>query len=158
MSKAFTKEDDDAGFTLETARPHGVVSVGLVTPLGSRLARERLASISASLVDPSHAAERAALELERDRIAPVATAKIAPPPVSPSVVAFGASVRVRDSTGKERFVFVASVSEIGLVPHAASATSPIARALIGARTGDAVEVDGPRGTDELTVLEIRFPL
>jgi transcription elongation GreA/GreB family factor len=157
MSKAFTKEDSDAGFTLEAARPHGRVSAGLVTPLGSRLARERLASISARLVDPSHVAERAALELERDRLAPIATAKVAPLPTHPLVVAFGASVRVRDSTGKERVVFVASAGEMGLVPHAASATSPIARALIGARTGDAVEVDGPRGTDELTVLEVRFP-
>ena len=73
------------------------------------------------------------------------------------VVAFGAQVSVRDPEGRERVVVVASADEIGLVPHAASTTSPIARALMGAHAGDVVEFNGPRGLEELTVVEVRFP-
>jgi transcription elongation GreA/GreB family factor len=72
-------------------------------------------------------------------------------------VAFGAEVSVRDPEGKERVVVVASADEIGLVPHAASATSPMARALMGAHPGDVVEFSGPRGPEELTVVDVRFP-
>ncbi len=79
-------------------------------------------------------------------------------PAHDDVVAFGAQVRLRDPAGKERVVVVVlPADEIGLVPHAASVTSPIARGLLGAHPGDVVEVDGPRGLEELTVLEVRFP-
>jgi len=131
MSKAFTKEDDDAGFTLEAARPR--VVTGPVTALGSTLARARTGFEA------------------------VAAAAIAPPPQNRSVVAFGAEVRARDAAGNERIVVIASAEEVGLVPHAATATSPLARALMGARAGDVVEVDGPRGLEELTVERIVYP-
>jgi transcription elongation factor GreB len=131
MSKAFTKEDDDAGFTLEAARPRSIA--GPVTALGARLARDR----------PGFAA--------------LAAAPVGPAPRDPSVVAFGAEVRVRDGAGKERVVVIASVDEIGLVPHAATAASPFARALMGARAGDVVEVEGPRGLEEVTVERVEYP-
>ena len=135
MSKAFTREDDDAGFTLEVSRPstRDRRVAGPVTALGARLARER-----------------AGFEA-------VARAPVAPPPQDTGAAALGAELRVRSRGGVERLVFIASVDEIGLVPHAASATSPLARTLMGSRAGDVVEVDGPRGVEELTVVDVRYP-
>jgi len=154
MSKAFTREGDDAGVPTGAARsrPHS----GPVTPLGARLARTRLAEVSARLERASGAEERALLEVERERVAVVASAPVGPTQ-DRDVVAFGAQVSVRDPDGKERVVVVASIDEIGLVPHAASATSPIARALLGAHPGDVVEFTGPRGREELTVVSLSFP-
>jgi transcription elongation GreA/GreB family factor len=154
MSKAFTREDDGA---VHVAVPRSPAHSGPVTPLGARLARERMAELSARLERASGGEERAVLEVERERVAVVASAPVGPSRAHGDVVAFGAQVSVRDPQGKDRLVVVASVDEIGLVPHAASATSPIARALLGAHAGDVVEFSGPRGLEELTVVDVRFP-
>lgn len=155
VSKAFTKDDDGSGFTHPTVPSRG--HAGPVTALGARLARARLAEVTAQLERSSRSDERASLELAVARAASVAAAPVGNAPAHDDVVAFGAQVRLRDPAGKERVVVVASADEIGLVPHAASVTSPIARGLLGAHPGDVVEVDGPRGLEELTVLEVRFP-
>ncbi len=155
MSKAFTKEGDEGGHT-SAARSR--VHAGPITAMGARLARERLAELSARLDRATGTEERAVLEVERERVAVVAAAPVGHAAAAHGdVVAFGAQVSVRDPEGKERVVVVASADEIGLVPHAASATSPIARALMGAHPGDVVEFSGPRGLEELTVVEVRFP-
>ena len=156
MSKAFTKEEgDEGGHTPATrSRAHA----GPITAMGARIARERLAELSARLDRATAAEERAVLEVERERVAVVAAAPVGHAAAAHGdAVAFGAQVSVRDPEGKERLVVVASADEIGLVPHAASATSPIARALMGAHPGDVVEFSGPRGLEELTVVEVRFP-
>ncbi len=155
MSKAFTREGDGRDVHVAVrSRAHA----GPITPLGARLARERLLELSSRLERASAAEERALLEVERERVAVVASAPVgATSPRQGDVVAFGAQVSVRDPAGKERVVIVASADEIGLVPHAASATSPIARALLGAHPGDVVEFRGPRGLEELTVVGVSFP-
>lgn len=160
MSKAFTKEDDDGGVAF-AAGTRAVPE--RVTVLGSRLARERLRDVAERLERaraadvPEHADDRAALEIDQQRLGALAQAKVALIPQDTTVAAFGAQVRVRDARGKERLVVLASAEEIGLVPHAASVTAPIARALLGARAGDDVEVEGPRGPEELTVIDVSFP-
>ncbi len=155
MSKAFTKEDDDAGFTL--ARSPRRAPLGPITPTGARHASERLADVSARLKRSTRLEEQAPLESDRRRLAALAAAVVMPAPLDREVVAFGAEVLTRDSRGRERIVVVTSPDEIGLVPHAASVTSPLSRALLGARPGDAVEVEGPRGIEELTVIAVRYP-
>jgi transcription elongation GreA/GreB family factor len=154
MSKAFTREDE-GGLHAGAARSRA--HAGPITPIGARLARERMAELSARLERASGAEERAVLEVERERVAAVVSAPVGHSAAQGDVVAFGAQVSVRDPEGRERVVVVASADEIGLVPHAASATSPIARALLGAHAGDVVEFNGPRGLEELTVVEVRFP-
>jgi transcription elongation factor GreB len=154
MSKAFTREGETGDVHVAVRpRPHA----GPVTPLGARLARERLVDLSARLERANGAEERAVLEVERERIAVVAAAPVGQLAAHGDVVAFGAQVSVRDPAGKERVFVVASADEIGLVPHAASATSPVARALLGAHPGDVVEFRGPRGLEELTVVDVSFP-
>jgi transcription elongation factor GreA len=124
--------------------------------MGARLAREKMAELSARL-ERASAEERAVLEVERERVAFVAAAPVGRTAAQPDVVAFGAQVSVRDPEGRERVIIVASADEIGLVPHAATATSPIARALLGAHAGEVVEFTGPRGPEELTIVDVRFP-
>jgi transcription elongation factor GreB len=153
MSKAFTREAESEGVHVAV---RSRANAGPVTALGARLARERLVDLSSRLEHASGVEERAVLEVERERVA-VLAASPASPPRQGDAVAFGAQVSVRDPAGKERLVFVASADEIGLVPNAASATSPLARSLLGARPGDVVEFRGPRGLEELTILAVSFP-
>jgi transcription elongation GreA/GreB family factor len=153
MSKAFTREDDDAGFQLSSPPP----SVkGPVTAIGARLAAKRVRELDARLASDVEPSVRAVLEMDRARAAAIAAAPMAAP-ASEDSVSLGAEVRFRDATGRERVVVVASADEIGLVPHAASATSPVARSLLGARAGDTIDLDGPEGAGTLLVLEVRFP-
>lgn len=155
MSKAFTKENDESGFAHSAARLRA--SSAPVTPIGARLARERLDEISRRIERSSRPEDRVALEAERDRLSAVAAAPVGPKGGPEDAVAFGAEVAIRDGAGKERKVVVASSSEVGLVPHAATASSPIARALLGAHPGDVVEFEGPRGLEELTVVAVQYP-
>jgi transcription elongation GreA/GreB family factor len=157
VSKAFTREDDDGGVAF-AAGTRAVPE--RVTALGARLARERLREVAARLVHEdaaNHAQDRAALDIEHQRLGALAQAKVALIPHDTTVAAFGAQVRVRDARGKERVVVLASAEEIGLVPNAASVTAPIARALLGAHAGDDVEFEGPRGPEEVTVIDVSFP-
>jgi hypothetical protein len=154
MSKAFTREDDDAGFEL-ASRP--IVVKGPVTAIGSRLAAARIDEIATRLTVALEPSSRAVLEMDRARAVALASAPVAARPVDGDTVSFGAEVRFRDSRGRERVVLIASADEIGFVPHAASVTSPVARVLMGAHSGDVVEWEGPDGPDSLRVLDVRFP-
>ena len=154
MSKAFTREDDDAGFELVSRLP---VVKGPITAIGARVAAEKAAAIAARLAGEIEPSARAVLEVERSRAEAFAAAPVAVRPTRGDVVSFGAEVRFRDRLGRERIVLLASADEIGLVPSAASVTSPVARALLGARVGDVVELDGPQGPESLLVLDVRFP-
>ena len=52
---------------------------------------------------------------------------------------------------------IATPDEVGIVPSAISAASPLARALLGAQVGDTVELELPAGSEELNVLSIEWP-
>ena len=71
-------------------------------------------------------------------------------------VVFGATVKVAESDGKEaRWQIVGDFeadSKSGLI----SINSPIARALIGKKEGDVVEVSAPGGTRELEILGVEY--
>ena len=71
-------------------------------------------------------------------------------------VFFGARVTYRDASG-ERRVRIVGVDETELEDGAISWISPVARALMRARVGDAVEVRAPEGAITLTVLAIEYP-
>ncbi len=155
MSKAFTKEEQD-GPGVATPELHARALRSPVTALGARAARERAGILSARLARAVDAGERAHLELERDRMTALAGRTVARAEAG-GRVAFGAEVLVRDARGGERTVVLASADEVGLVPGAMSLTSPLARALLGAAKGDRIEWEGPAGTEELSIVHVRFP-
>lgn len=140
MSKAFTKEDADAGF--EAPPPTARLSEARLTAYGARLMREKLEQ-SDGVVE-----ERLRGLLEGAEVIEPACAEH---------VALGARVRVSSEDGPERVVVIVTPDEVGVVPSAISAASPLAQALIGAEVGDVVELELPRGAQELTVESIEWP-
>ena len=71
-------------------------------------------------------------------------------------VFFGATVTYADSADRERTVHIVGVDETGHGPGRVSWISPIARALHKAREGDVVTLRTPSGPEEIEVLEIRY--
>src|SRR5438128_2514139 len=69
---------------------------------------------------------------------------------------FGATVVYVDGKGREQTVSIVGIDEVDPVRRRVSWISPIARALLKAREGDAVTVDTPSGPEKLEVLEIRY--
>ena len=71
------------------------------------------------------------------------------------VVAFGSQVTVRDeASDREATYTIVGPTEAKAGSGALSSSSPVARALLGARPGETVQVEAPSGTRRLTVLTI----
>jgi len=71
-------------------------------------------------------------------------------------VFFGATVTVRNARGEERTVSIVGVDEIDTGRGYISWVSPMARALIKAREGEAVTLRTPGGAEELEVVAVRY--
>lgn len=71
-------------------------------------------------------------------------------------VVFGATVRIADSDGKEAQYQIVGEDEADSKSGLISINSPIARALIGRKEGDVVEVAAPGGTRELEILGVEY--
>jgi transcription elongation factor GreB len=69
---------------------------------------------------------------------------------------FGATVRYANAAGTERVVSIVGVDEVDLNRNHISWVSPLGRALIKSAAGDSVVLQAPGGTEELTVLEVRY--
>ena len=69
---------------------------------------------------------------------------------------FGATVRYANAAGAERVVSIVGTDEIDLNRNHISWVSPLGRALMKSAAGDSVVVQLPAGTEELTVLEVRY--
>jgi transcription elongation factor GreB len=71
-------------------------------------------------------------------------------------VFFGATVTVADRAGTERTVSIVGIDEIDTARGYISWISPMARALLKAREGDAVTLHTPGGVEELEVRRVRY--
>ena len=71
-------------------------------------------------------------------------------------VVFGATVKVADEAGKEQRWQIVGDFEADAKGGLVSVNSPIARALIGKKEGDVVEVAAPGGTRELEILGVEY--
>ena len=71
-------------------------------------------------------------------------------------VVFGATVKVADEDGKEQRWQIVGEDEADSKRGLISVNSPIARALIGKKEGDVVEVAAPGGTRELEILGVEY--
>jgi transcription elongation factor GreB len=69
---------------------------------------------------------------------------------------FGATVRYADGAGAERVVSIVGTDEVDLDRNHISWVSPLGRALIKSAAGDSVVLEAPGGTENLTVLEVRY--
>jgi len=71
-------------------------------------------------------------------------------------VFFGATVTYSDSSGAEHTVSIVGTDEVDPARGRVSWVSPVARALLKAREGDAVTLTTPAGEERLEVREIRY--
>ncbi len=71
-------------------------------------------------------------------------------------VFFGATVRYANAAGAEREVRIVGVDEIDLDRNCISWKSPLARALMKSGPGDRVALHAPGGTEELTIVDVRY--
>jgi len=69
---------------------------------------------------------------------------------------FGATVRYANATGAERVVSIVGTDEVDLDRNHISWVSPLGRALMKSAAGDNVVLQVPGGTQDLTVLEVRY--
>jgi transcription elongation factor GreB len=69
---------------------------------------------------------------------------------------FGATVTYADRTGRERTVSIVGIDEVDPARGRVSWISPVAKALLRARAGDAVTVATPAGAEEIEVVAIRY--
>ncbi|HXS45544.1 MAG TPA: transcription elongation factor GreA [Solirubrobacteraceae bacterium] len=91
--------------------------------------------------DQAHLETRIARLAERLRNARVVAA-----PTASEAVAFGSTVTIADlDSGREATYMLVGATEADLRAGRLSAESPVARALLGARPGDEVAVETPRG-------------
>jgi transcription elongation factor GreB len=180
MSKAFTRENDDAPDDepeVDPQQPQGVKNY--ITPAGhARLKSElkalveterpevvRTVAWAASNGDRSENADyiygkRRLREIERRIRYLMKRLDIAevvdPRDQDQDRVFFGATVVYRDGNGEQQTVSIVGTDEVDPPRRRVSWVSPIARALIKARAGDTVTVDTPSGPEDLEVLEIRY--
>lgn len=71
-------------------------------------------------------------------------------------VRFGAWVKIRDEEGNERTYRIVGIDETNPKSGAISWISPMAKALLQARVGDAVNVRTPKGEEELEILDVWY--
>jgi len=71
-------------------------------------------------------------------------------------VFFGATVRYANAAGVERVVSIVGTDEIDLNRNHISWVSPLGRALMKSAAGESVVVHLPGGTEDLTVLDVRY--
>ena len=178
MSKAFTREDDaPEEQPAEPKEPRGLKNY--ITPEGhARLKSELKALVeverpelvktvawAASNGDRSENADylygkKRLREIERHIRFLMKRLEIAevvdPRDQGEERVFFGATVTYRDAQGMEHAVSIVGTDEVDPGRGRVSWVSPIARALLKAREGDAVTLKTPVGDERLEVLAIRY--
>jgi len=168
MSKAFTRESDDASDHPTLPRlpslPPGTKNY--LTPNGARRLREELEHLvlverPKAAAAPEDSAARQLLPALKQRMVQLQqslhTAEIVPPPAPPwEEVRFGATVSVREHGGEESGYRLVGVDELDLDRNWVSWLSPIAKALLNARLGQRVRFKSPAGDQELEITGITY--
>ncbi|MBL6945220.1 MAG: transcription elongation factor GreA [Rhodospirillales bacterium] len=82
---------------------------------------------------------------------------IDPSKIKGSTVRFGARVKVVDEETEDESVFmIVGSHEADIAKRRISITSPLARAMIGKKKGDIIEVNAPSGPKSYEILSVRF--
>lgn len=168
MSRGFTGSDTPEPPPVVAPRaplPAGVPNY--VTPRGLALLRAERDALNADrarweTLDTADADDRArALSVLHQRLAALAprltSARLVPlPDPAPDVARFGACVTVRSEAGGEQTLRIVGVDEAEAASGRIAFTSPFARALVGRRTGDAVDVPTGLGRERVVVTAIAY--
>jgi transcription elongation factor GreB len=169
MSKAFTREDDDAPDIPDVPPTSSVLAPGAknyITPAGAQRLRDELQrlieitrpELTEARDDPD--AKRQLLRLDH-RITQLEgslqSAEIVSPPSGPvDVVRFGACVTVRESDGSKTSYRIVGVNETDADKNRVSWMSPIAKALLNRKRGERIRFKFPSGEETLEIVEISY--
>ena len=179
MSKAFTRENDDAEEELPAEPAGPEVSRYYMTPAGyGRLRAElkhlveverpevvRTVSWAASNGDQSENGDyiygkRRLREIDRRvrfLIRRLENSEVVDPAGRDTdQVFFGATVTVSSADGAERTITIVGLDEVDTSRGRVSWISPIAKALIKAREGDVVTLRTPNGAVQLEILKVEY--
>ena len=185
MSKAFTKENDqDADDDLEDgASPLPAGSKNYITPAGHQrlknefdyLLKKDRPTVTAAVswaAKNGDRSENADYQYGKKRLREIdrrlrfLTKRLdiaeSVDPAAPreqdlsDQVFFGATVTYARMNGVENTITIVGVDEIDLARNHISWISPLARALMKARPGDAVTLRAPGGVEELDVIAVRY--
>jgi transcription elongation factor GreB len=161
MSKAFTRESDDAPESTGSFRPAAVLPPGTknyMTAGGIQRLRgefqkltEELTRSSTSTVSRT-AIENRCHQLQRT----LESAVVVPPAAGDHRVRFGATVTVRLKTGDTGEYRIVGVDETDMDRDWVSWLSPVAKALTGREVGDQVRIRLPAGEVEFEITRIRY--
>jgi transcription elongation GreA/GreB family factor len=153
MSRAFVKEQDDAG---GEDLPDRLISEhpNLVTPEGLALIEAEVARLTAEHAAAQAAADRARTAATARDLrywsARLASAEVVTPPADPEHVHFGSTIAIERADGRRQTFRIVGEDEAdpskGTIPY----VSPLVRALSGKAVGDVVMV----GAQEVKVLEV----
>jgi len=184
MSKAFTRENDNAGDVDDDGAslpPLPAGSRNYITPQGYARLRAELLDLMDNerpkVVEAVHWAARNGDRSENgdyiygkkrlreiDRRIRFLTKRLEIAEVTdPAVhhgsdqVFFGATVTYADESGLERTVTIMGIDEADSAQGQVSWISPVARALLKAREGDVARLVTPAGAQEIEVLKVIYP-
>jgi transcription elongation GreA/GreB family factor len=139
MSRAFIKEDDQAGAEPLPDRPISPHR-NLVTRRGLRLIEDRIAQYQGDLARASAAAEREAIGRASRELrywtARRDTAEVVEPDPQTERVVFGALVTVARADGTEASLRIVGEDEADPRAGRIAWTAPVAQALLGSEPGD----------------------
>ncbi len=175
MSKAFTKESDDAPeeFTPRVRAPLPPGVKNYITAAGAQRLRDDLEHLLQS-VRPALASEKATaaagvdvsearrkLQAVDGRVHEIeeileSAEVVDPPRQNTDRVQFGAKVTIRNEAGDESTYRIVGVDEANVGEGWVSWLSPIAKALLQARAGEEVKFRSPDGEVRLLVLRVEY--
>jgi transcription elongation factor GreB len=169
MSKAFTREDDNAPELPDLPLPAPTLAPGAknyITTAGAQKLRDELQrlvevtrpALAEASDDPDAKRQLARLDQRIMQLEEsLQSAEVVPSPSGPAdVVRFGATVTVRESDGTETSYRIVGVDETDMDRNRVSWMSPIAKALLNAKRGERIRFKFPSGEETLEIIEIRY--
>jgi len=165
MSRAFVKEDDDGGGADALPERPVPAHANYVTARGLAQLQARVRDLVAccDVLKPVAADDSGATynlrALERDLRyfrAQLERAELVAAAPQHDTVHFGARVTISDDEGTQQEVHIVGDDEADAAKGRISWASPLARALIGARTGDIVTWRRPAGTAQIEILAVHY--
>ncbi len=183
MSKAFTKESDDApeddgpddGPALPAGQPNYITPAGLkrlqdeLTQL-LRVERPKIVEVVSWAAGNGDRSENGDYLYGKKRLREIdrrvrflskrlEIARVVDPAAQPrrDQVFFGATVTYAHEDGSEKTIAIRGVDEADLSRGEVSWIAPIARALLKAKVGDTVELRTPGGAETIEVMRIEYP-
>jgi transcription elongation factor GreB len=144
VSKAFTKDDRPDEPVVVRHRP------SLPDGVPNYLTEDGLRALRAELAAAEPGPHRAALEQR------LATAVVPAPPDDREEIRFGARVELRAEDGQVRRLRIVGVDEAEPLNGSIAFVAPLARALLGRRSGDVVTLRKPGGVEQLEVGAVAY--